>query len=344
MTSSAIYLNPSEAAERLGISQKALRLYEQRGLLQPLRTSAGWRCYGPEHMARAGEIAALRVLGLSLSQVARILNGEPRELEPALALHQAQLESDIRTLAATITAVRHLRAGLADGDPPQIAELARITRLAPEVAVGFHLPWPWGGEWFELRDIRPLTYIVGPLGCGKTRLAKAIADTLPGAVFLDLERAANGAAKAQAGMAADAALNGRVERALAWLIDEGASRSPHLVALLASLENDGPAALVVDMVEQGLDQASQEAVIAHLRRRTSRRPPVLMLTRSSCILDLGAVGPDETIILCTANHSVPRRVSPYPGSPGFEVVETCLASPEVRARSEGVVAWRPEVA
>ena len=43
MNSSAPFLNASEAAGRLGVSAKALRLYEQRGLLAPLRSAAGWR-------------------------------------------------------------------------------------------------------------------------------------------------------------------------------------------------------------------------------------------------------------------------------------------------------------
>ena len=76
--SSAHYLTASEAAASLGISPKALRLYEQRGLLRPGRTRAGWRSYGPIEMARAAEIAALRALGLSLAQVARVLDGDPR--------------------------------------------------------------------------------------------------------------------------------------------------------------------------------------------------------------------------------------------------------------------------
>ena len=76
MNSSAQFLNPSEAAKRLGVSVKALRLYEQRGLIAPVRTAAGWRAYGPDEMARAAEIAALRELGLSLSQVARVLTGD----------------------------------------------------------------------------------------------------------------------------------------------------------------------------------------------------------------------------------------------------------------------------
>jgi hypothetical protein len=68
------------------------------------------------------------------------------------------------------------------------------------------------------------------------------------------------------------------------------------------------------------------------------------LTRSSAILDLAAVGPEEAIILCPANHSPPSRVAPFPGAPGYEAVATCLASPQVRERTAGVIAWRSDVA
>jgi DNA-binding transcriptional MerR regulator len=326
------FLNASEAAARLGVSAKALRLYEQRGLVAPVRTAAGWRVYGPKEMARAAEIAALRALGLSLAQVARVLAGEAKDLEPALALHQAALEDRGRDLAATVAKVRNLRADLAQGKAPASGELARLLQPAAEVRVAFDLPWPWGGERFELRDIRALNYIIGPLGSGKTRLAKRLAETLDGAVFLGLERTAESAAAA------------RVDRTIAWLVEDGAVVSDSLIALLIGLESEGASAVVVDMVEQGLDQATQEALIAHLRRRGPGGRPLFLLTRSSAILDLAAVGPDETILLCPANHSPPTRVAPYPGAPGYEAVATCLATPEVRARTEGVIAWRPQVA
>ena len=96
MSGSTEFLNPSEAARRLGVSAKALRLYEQRGLITPVRTAAGWRAYGPDEMARAAEIVALRALGLSLAQVARVLKGDSQGLEPALAAHQAVLEGRLR--------------------------------------------------------------------------------------------------------------------------------------------------------------------------------------------------------------------------------------------------------
>ena len=59
---------------------------------------------------------------------------------------------------------------------------------------------------------------------------------------------------------------------------------------------------------------------------------------------LAAVRADEAIILCPANHSPPLIVSPHPGVPGYEAVATCLAPPDVRARTEGVIAFRPPAA
>lgn len=344
MRSSAQFLSPSEAARRLGVSAKALRLYEQRGLVAPIRTAAGWRAYGPDEMDRAAEIAALRALGFSLAQVARVLKGDPQGLEPTLASHQATLEGRIRDLVGAVDKVRGLRNDLARGQAPTAGELARLLAPAATRSVAFDLPWPWGGERFELRDIRPLTYIVGPLGSGKTRLAQRLAEALPDAAFLGLERLADGGAAAQARLDADPALRSRVDRALAWLVEEGAAVSEALIDLLAGLESEGPAILVIDMIEQGLDQATQEAVIAHLRGRGPGGRPLFFLTRSSAILDLSSVGPDEAIIFCPANHSPPIRVAPYPGAPGYEAVATCLASPEVRARTAGVIAWRPQVA
>lgn len=344
MNSPAQFLNPSEAARRLGVSAKALRLYEQRGLIAPARTAAGWRAYGPEEIARVGEIAALRELGLSLGQVARVLEGDSESLEPALAAHQAALEGRVHQLVGAVDKVRRLRVDFASGRAPAPGELARLLRPASDFSVVFDLPWPWGGERFELQDIRSLNYIIGPLGSGKTRLAQRITETLPGAAFLGLDRLAGGGAAAKALLDRDPALKWRVDQTLAWLVEDGATVSEALVCLLAGLEAEGPTILVIDMVEQGLDKATQEALIAQLRRRGSEFRPLFLLTRSSSILDLDAVRDDESIILCPANHSPPTIVRPYPGFPGFEAVATCLASPDVRARTEGVIAWRPQVA
>jgi len=337
------FLNPSEAARRLGISTKALRLYEQRGLITPIRSAAGWRAYGADEMTRAADIVALRALGFSVAEVARVLKGDLEVLAPALAAHQAVLEGRLRDLGLTVEKVRTLRDDLGRGQPPTVGDLARLLGPAPQWQVAFDLPWPWGGERFELRDIRPLTYVTGPLGSGKTRLARRLSETLPDAAFLGLDRLSDDGAPARSRLDADPALKARVDRTLSWLVEDGAQAADALVALLVGLEVEGPSVLVIDMLEQGLDKASQEALIARLRRRGPGARPLFVLTRSSAILDLDAVGADEAIIYCPANHSVPLCVAPYPGAPGYEALASCLAPPDVRARTEGVIAWRPSV-
>jgi hypothetical protein len=53
-------------------------------------------------------------------------------------------------------------------------------------------------------------------------LAKHLAETLPDAAFLGLERLADGGAAARARLDADPALKLRVDQSLAWLVEEAA--------------------------------------------------------------------------------------------------------------------------
>lgn len=334
-------MNASGAARQLGVSVKALRLYEQQGLVSPGRTAAGYRVYGPGDMARAAKVVALRALGLSLAQVAGVLGGDAASLNAALAVHETALANDIQALVGKLGKVRGIQADLVRGRMPSGAALAGVLDRQTEIGAAFALPWPWGGEWFELQDVRPLNYLIGSLGSGKTRLAQRLAEALPNAAFLGLDRLDDGCAAAKARLQADAALRACVEPVTEWLIGEGAVPSDALLALLVGLEAEGPAVVVVDMVEQQLDQATQGALIAHLRHRARRGGrPLFLMTRSTAILDLAAVGPDEAILLCPANHSPPCRVAPYPGAPGYEAVAMCLAPPAVRER----IARRPEAA
>ena len=331
-------LTPAQASAALGVSAKALRLYEQHGLLNPDRTRTGWRVYDASVMARAAEIVALRSLGLSLAQVARVLDGKPRDLDIGLALHEARLNEQGRQTARALERVRSLRADLAQGRAPAPATVTQaIARSAP-LTVGFALPWPWDGEWFVFYDVPRLAFITGPLGSGKTRFARRFAAALPDAVFLGLDRLSDPAVAQR--LADDPVLAEQVERRLTWLVEDGAERSDALTALVVAMEAATPAVLVIDMVEERLSAATQTALMAHLRLRGTRKSAVILMTRSSAILDLDALEPTEVVILCPANHSVPLRVVPYPGGPGYEAVATCVAAPEVRARTAGTVAVR----
>lgn len=329
MNHSSPYLNANEAARKLGVSSKALRLYEERGLLSPVRSAAGWRAYGGETMVRAGEIAALRKLGLSLADVARVLDGDAATLDLALAAHQASTEARIGELTATLALLRDLRARLGRGELPEPGQVARSLADASAIGVEFDLPWPWGGEHFELPRLARVTYLVGALGSGKTRLARMLADTLPGALFSGLDRVAGAANSQVAVLDATEAL---VDR----LVDDGAIRSDALRALAVVMNQSQEQIVVVDLIEQGLDAETQEVVGDLVRQRTDGLPPLMVMTRSTAILDLGALGKDAALLYCPANHSPPHLVACYPGASGYEALQSCLGAPEVRARTEGM--------
>lgn len=338
MRSSIGFLSPSEAANDLGVSVKTLRIYEDRGLVVPTRTAAGWRTYGPEDMALAAEIIGLRSLGFSLAQVEGVLGGVSDGLEAALAAHQAKVEGELHQIGARLERIRALRRSLASG---QTLVRKDLTDLSPDrPVVRFELPWPWGGETFELSDVRAINYIVGPLGSGKTQLALLIANHLTDTEFLGLDRL-DRIAEIRDQLAHDAVARSNIDAALAWLVDDGAFVSDALFALVGSLYLKRTQTLVIDLIEQGLDESTQYALIAHLRARPREGRPLFILTRSSAILDLTALGPDETFTLCPANHSPPFRVGRLPGARGYEAVETCLGSPQVRARTEGMIAHMP---
>jgi DNA-binding transcriptional MerR regulator len=122
-----IHLSPSETARRFGVSVKALRLYERRGLLQPLRSQAGWRTYGPDQVTRLHQILALKRLGLPLTRIAALL-ASADALEPVLALQEQALARDSERLSRALVLVRAARAKLKAGQALSIDDLATLTK------------------------------------------------------------------------------------------------------------------------------------------------------------------------------------------------------------------------
>ena len=64
----------SVAAELVGMGPLTLRLYERRGLLEPVRSGGGTRRYSSEDLERLRRIAHLVATGLNLTGVAMVLN------------------------------------------------------------------------------------------------------------------------------------------------------------------------------------------------------------------------------------------------------------------------------
>ena len=122
------HLSAAEAAKALGVTTRALRLYEQRGLVAPLRTQAGWRAYGPEALARLHQVLALKRLGLSLAAVGAMLQGRLSRLEAVLELQEKALAARQAETERALQLVRKARARLAAGQGLSVDDLTTLTR------------------------------------------------------------------------------------------------------------------------------------------------------------------------------------------------------------------------
>jgi DNA-binding transcriptional MerR regulator len=64
-----------EVRRRAGVTRKALRVYENLGLVRPVeRTEAGYRLYDDEAIRRLGLIARAKSLGLTLAEAEQFLD------------------------------------------------------------------------------------------------------------------------------------------------------------------------------------------------------------------------------------------------------------------------------
>ncbi len=82
--------------KRSRLSPKALRLYDEVGLLTPARVDpdSGYRFYGADQLERARLVAGLRRIGVPLAEVGAIVDLEPRSAAERIREHWSGVEAD----------------------------------------------------------------------------------------------------------------------------------------------------------------------------------------------------------------------------------------------------------
>ncbi|HWE45494.1 MAG TPA: MerR family transcriptional regulator [Caulobacteraceae bacterium] len=128
MTAHRDFRTAADAAQRLGVTVRALRVYERHGLVRPGRTAAGWRVYGPDEFARLHQVIALKRLGLSLKRIGEMLSNKAVGLDEVLALQEAALSAQKQTTDRALELVRRARLRLSRGETLPTDDLVNLTK------------------------------------------------------------------------------------------------------------------------------------------------------------------------------------------------------------------------
>ena len=118
----AVYII-SVAAELAGVHPQTLRIYEQKGLVRPKRTSGNTRRYSEADIARLRRVQLLTQAGVNLAGVKRIM----------------ALEEDLQRMRARIAQLEDHREGRPIPMPGSRTGMA----IMPLASV-FAPPWPGG--------------------------------------------------------------------------------------------------------------------------------------------------------------------------------------------------------
>jgi DNA-binding transcriptional MerR regulator len=135
-------LTVRDAAERLGVTPRTLKYYEERGLVSPTRSEGRYRLYDEEDLQRFDRILRLRSLGFSLHSITEMLKQplEPidgrnrysteslQQIRDAIAQQVDALDARIEAMRRELNEAQKLRAELS----PDLDYLER--RLAGENA------------------------------------------------------------------------------------------------------------------------------------------------------------------------------------------------------------------
>ena len=121
-------LDISEVVRRTGLTSRALRFYEARGLLKPLRTYSGRRLYGQAELERVNAILALKRAGFSLAAIHQMLNSRHTPLEPFVRAQLDELELRVNELAETRVMLTTILSRIDSGERIDVATLCSLIK------------------------------------------------------------------------------------------------------------------------------------------------------------------------------------------------------------------------
>lgn len=122
------FMTAAECASQIGITVKALRVYENHGLLSPPRSEKNWRLYGAREISQLNKVLTLKAMGFSLSRITELLSGYESTTDDMLALQQSCLTEHRKRLDDSLSLVTALRERTARGEVLSVVDLVNLAK------------------------------------------------------------------------------------------------------------------------------------------------------------------------------------------------------------------------
>ncbi len=100
-----------------GLTARALRFYEARGLVEPLRTASGRRHYDAAALERLNLILSLKKAGLTLAQIQRLTANRRIDLNGLITAQLDHLESQARRISEAQALLVSVKSRIDRGEP-----------------------------------------------------------------------------------------------------------------------------------------------------------------------------------------------------------------------------------
>lgn len=122
------WLSPAECASRTGLTVRALRVYERRGLITPKRLINGWRRYGPAELSRLNTIVMLKEWGLTLVEIKSVINEQAPSLLRILHIQRTSLRAQHASIARALALTEIAQSRLESNQKLSIDELCNLIK------------------------------------------------------------------------------------------------------------------------------------------------------------------------------------------------------------------------
>lgn len=134
-------LDITEVARRTGLTTRALRFYEARGLVTPLRSYNGRRHYGPAELERIHQIVMLKRAGLSLSDIGRMSVRRPIDLGQLIEAKLAAIADQAAALKEARELLLTIKSRIDRSEPIDVATFCSLIQQKDIVMADANSAW-----------------------------------------------------------------------------------------------------------------------------------------------------------------------------------------------------------